>query len=236
MSFTTLPDELLFQIAQIVFRTAPNDIEDLGRVFWRSRNVSWPLIREHRKSLKAYTKLQLNSAGAAEVFFDICRRPWVALYPSSLEVSANRNLRTLNRPKTIKQVAIVEAFKVKRSSVSNEDLEDTILRTGLVPALDTPIWINAINNGDEDYLFAILLACLPNLERFVIHLDLEKLEQVKEIIRRIKEQWSRRAALPSLKTVQVREKDGARSCDLEMFPLFAAIPGVQSIHGSVCQL
>ena len=236
MSLTTLPDELLFQIAEIVSQTAPNDIEDFGRGCRRLRNIAWPLIQEHRKSLHAYTNIHANSAVAADLIFELCRRPWVGVYPKSLEVSANRNLKTLERPKTVKQVAIVDAFKAKRNTVRDEELEETIVRTGLIPHIDVPAWMDGIKRGDEDYLFAILLACLPNLERFVIRLDLEKMEQVKEMVRTIKKEWSQKATLPNLRTVQVRERDGARQGDLEMFPLLAAIPGVTNVHGSVSRL
>ena len=233
MSLTALPGELLLQVAETISRTAPNDIEDFGSACRRLRGVAAPLIKEHRKLLKEYTKLSLNNAGAAKVLFEICKRPWVALYPDALEVSANRNWRSLERPKTKRQVAVVEDVTAKRSIITDDELEDTISRTGLIPKEETFVWVNAVNNGDEDFLFALLLACLPNLQRFVIRLDSNKMEQVKDMVRAIKRRWPQRQALPQLRTVHVLEREGASTCDLEMFPLFAAIPGVQKMHGSV---
>ena len=233
MAFISLPSELLSQIAQIVSQAAPNDIEDLGRACRRLRNISWPLIIEHRKSLVEYTRVDANNAVAANLLFEICRRPWVAIYPKSLDLTANKHLRTLQRPKTVKQVALVDAFKAKSNTVSDEDLEETLFRTGLIPKAHAAWWVESIRHGDEDYLFAALLACLPNVERLNIGLDLEKLEQTKEMLRNIKKEWNQNLALTKLTTVQVRERDGARHCDLELFPLLAAIPGVQKLHASV---
>ena len=233
MSLIGLPGELLFQVAEIISRTAPNDIEEFGSACRRTRGVASPLIREHRKLLKEYTKLSVDNAGAAHVLFEICKRPWVALYPRTLQVSANRNWRTLERPRNKKQLAVVEDFSARRSTITDDELEDTILRTGLIPKQETFVWVNAVKSGDEDFLFALLLACLSNLQRFVIRLDTNKMEQVKETVRAIKRRWSVKPTLPHLRTVHVLEREGASTCDLEMFPLFAAIPGVQKMHGSV---
>lgn len=233
MSLTALPSELLYQIAEAISRTAPKSIEDFGLTSRRLRSVAIPLIKEHRRLTRHYKKNIFNNFGAAEVLFEICKRPWVALYLRKLELAANRHWRNLERPKNKKQLAIVEDFRSKRSDITDDDLEDLVLRNGLVPTQDASIWKNAINVGDEDYLFALLLASLPNLEHLIIQLDSNKLEQVKEMIRTIKKEWPRRQALPKLKTVKVSEREGASSCDLETFPLLAAIPGVDVIQGSV---
>ncbi|KAL9124172.1 MAG: hypothetical protein Q9217_006474 [Psora testacea] len=232
MSLTALPGELLFQIAETISRTTPNDIECIGRTSYRLRGVAAPLIKEHRKLLKQYTKLHVDNAGAANTLFEICKRPWVAFYPHILEVSANRNRRTLERPRNAKERAVTEDVAVKRSMITDDDLEALMLGTGLIPAPETYLWMNGIIGGDEDYLFALLLACLPSLQRFVIRLDLNKMEQIKEMVRAIKKNWPRRQTLPNLRTVHVLEREGSSTSDLEMFPLFAAIPGVQNMRGS----
>ena len=236
MPLTDLPDELLYDIAKSVSQELPYDIENIGRACGRLRLVCWPLIKEHRKALKAYTTLSCRSEAAADFFFTICKKPWAAFYPRSLEVWANKHLRTLQRPKTVKQIAMIDAFKAKRDTVSDEEMEDVITRTGLIPSTQISTWIDEIRKGDEDYLFAILLACLPKLKRFVVHLDLEKMEQLKEMVRNVKREWPRRPSLPDLENVQVREKEGARNCDLELFPLLASIPSVQNLHASVSKV
>ena len=236
MSLTSLPDDLIYDIAKTLSLECPDDIEKIGRTCARFRCVVWPLVEEHRKAIKAYSKLDCHSVGAADFFFTICKKPARASYPRTLEVSANRQLRTLERGSTAKQIALVNAFKAKRDTVSDEDIEAAIARTGLIPQDQTSRWIEGIRAGDEDYLFAILLVSLPKLKRFVIHLDLEKMEVLKEMVRTIDKEWTRRPSLPDLVNVQVRERDGARDCDLELLPLLASIPGVQSLHASVSQL
>lgn len=233
MSLTTLPCELLFQIAEHISRTAPKSIENFGLTTRRLRGVAIPLIKEHHKLTQDYKNQVVSNFGAAEILFEICKRPWVAFYLRRLELAANRNWRTLERPKNKKQLAAVDAFRLRRSDVTDDELEDLVLRNGLVRAQDALVWKDAINVGDEDYLFALLLASSPNLEHFVIRLDSNKMEQVKEMVRAIKREWPKRQALPKLKSVKVLEREGASSCDLETFPLFAAIPGVEVIQGSV---
>ena len=236
MCLAALPSELLSQIVKIISRITPKDIESIGRTSRRLREIAAPYIKEHRALLKAYTKLSLNNTGAAKTLFEICKRPWVALYPQSLEVSADRNWTTLERPRNVRQRAVVEDVTMKRSMITDDELGFLVQGTELVPHQDMYEWIKAINRADEDYVFAILLACLPNLQRFIIRLDLNKMERMKQVLRSIQALWSQRQALPNLRTVHVLEKEGSSTCDLEMFPLFAAIPGVQKIHGSVTTL
>ena len=233
MSLLTLPTELLFQIAETISRITPNDIESIGRTSSQLRDVSAPLVKEHRKLLKEFTKLDVDIAGAAKALFEICKRPWVALYPRHLEVSANRSWRTLERPRNARQTALLGDVAMKRSLITDEDLGHLILKTGLISPQDACVWTSAISSGDEDYLFALLLACLSNVQRVVIRPDSNKMEQVKEMVRAIKVHWPQRQTLPELRIVHVVEREGSRSCDLEMFPLFAAIPGVEKMHGSV---
>ena len=234
MSLTVLPSELLFQIAEVISRTAPKSIEDFGLTSRRLRHVALPLVEEHRKLIRDYKDVKVNNSGAAEILFQICKRPWMAFYVRKVELAANRNWRTLERPKHGRQRLAVEAFNLSKSDITDDELEDLVLQNRLVPPHDILVWKNAIKVGDEDYLFALLLASLPNLEHFVIRLDSNKMEQVKEMIRAMKREWPDRQALPKLKSVKVLEREGAGSCDLEIFPLFAAVPGVQSIHGGVC--
>ena len=236
MPSTALPSELLLQIAEIVSRLTPNDIETLGRTSHRLREIAAPLITEHRKLVKEYTKLRLDNAGAAKTLFEICNRPWVALYPQHLEVSANKNRRSFERSRNSTQRAVAGDMVTKGSMVTDDVLEDLLLGTGLIPAQETYDWMVAIRRCDEDYLFALLLACLPNLQRFVIRLDLNKMEQVKEMVRAIKANWPRRQTLPKLRTIHVLDRGGSSTSNLELFPLFAAIPGIEKMHGSVRNL
>lgn len=234
MSLTALPSELLFQVAELICRTAPKNVLDFALTSRRLRAVAGPLTEECRKLTQDYKEKDVNNFGAAEVLFEICKRPWVALHLKKLRLAAARSWRTLERPKNKKQLAVVQAFNLRRSDISDDDLEHLVLQSGLVPTQDAVVWKNAINVGDEDYLFALLLASLPNLEHLVIRLDSNKMEQVKEMVRAIKRKWPERKTLPNIKSVKVLEREGASSCDLEIFPLFAAIPGVEIIQGGVC--
>ena len=234
MALSTLPSELLLQIGQIVGQSVPTDIEHFGASSRRLRQALWPLIQEHRQCLRRYTTLQASNAAAAHVFFEVCQRPWVASYPRSLEISANKHMPTLEKPKTKRHIEIIDHFRVRRDSIKDDELTSVITGTDLVDASETQVWLDAVKRGHEDYLFALLVACLPNLERLIVCLDFEKLERVKDMVRKAKEGRPRRKSLANLKFVHVREREGARSCDLEMFPLLAAVPGVQKAYANVC--
>ncbi len=231
MSFNSLPNEIIYQISS---RVQPADLENYGRTSHRIQNIAAPFVQEHRQLKEKYTKISLNHIGAAKLFYEICARPWVALYPRYLEVKSNKEWRTFENSRNRVRAAQVEEAMLKRSTTDVEDIWCTIRRTGLIPDSDTGAWIHELDRGDEDYLFAIMLACLPNLERVIVRLDRIMLEQVKEMVRTIKRQPSNPyhpKALSKLRDTRVIEREGSNTCDLELFPLLASLPGIQILHG-----
>lgn len=199
----------------------------------RIRNIAAPFVQEHRQLKAEYTRISLNHAAAAELLYEMCAQPWIALYPKSLEIKSNRNWRTLENPRN-RDRAQVEQITMKRSLVEEEDIRDLLRRTGLIPTHEMGRWLDEITRGEEDHLFALMLACLPNVERLVIRLDHMRMEQVKEMVRQIMRQPSlpfRQKALSKLTDARVLEREGSTSCDLELFPLLASLPGIKMLHG-----
>lgn len=231
MSFSALPNELIYQIAQ---RVQPDDLDSFGHTSHRIKNVAAPFVKEHRQLKAQYSKISLGHVGAAKLVYEMCARPWLRLYPRSLELRANRQWRTLENPGTRAKAKEVEAITVTRSLAEEEDIRDVLRRTRLIPAHEVDKWLEEIERGDEDYLFALMLACLPNLERLIIRLDHTRLEQVKEMVRTIKRQpesSQHPRALSRLKDARVLEREGSNTCDLELFPLIASLPGIEFLHG-----
>ncbi|MCJ1453137.1 hypothetical protein MMC28_003482 [Mycoblastus sanguinarius] len=233
MSFNALPNELIFGISQ---RVQPADLENYGSTSHRIKNVAAPFVQEHRQLKAEYTKISLNHVAAAKLLYEICARPWVALYPTSLELISNKAWRTFEGPRNKERIRLVGEVSLKRSLLEDDDTAEVLRRTGLISADDLDQWLQEIERGDEDYLFALMLACLPNVNRLTVRLDHNKLEQVKEMIRAIKRQPSsphRPPALSRLREVHVLDKDtsGNGTCDLELFPLLASLPGIRTIHG-----
>ena len=233
MSFNSLPNELIYQISQ---RVHPADLENYGRTSSRIRLIAAPFMQEHRQLKAEYTKISVNHVATAKMLYEMCARPWIALYPESVELSAHRSWRNFEGHRHRERRALVAEVISKRSLVDEADLKHFLRRTRLIPADEMDRWLEQINTGDEDYLFALMLACLPNIRRLTIRLDHTKLEQVKEMIRSIKRQPPNALgdkALSKLKDVYVLEKDTSDDgvCDLEMFPLLASLPGIQSMHG-----
>lgn len=231
MSLGGLPSELIYAIS---YRIPPDAIEAYGRTCHRIRNIAAPLIREHRELLADYTKTSLHNGDAARMLYAICARPWIRLYPKSLEVTANSYRKTLENPKAIKQKVLAQPLMLEKQEVEASDIRDLVQGTGLVELHEVDTWLKKLDNGDEDYLFALLIALFPNLQKLRIHLNSEKLVQVKEMLRRIRlNSGGPSVALRNLRDVHILEKDGSssRSCDLEMFPLAAALPGVERMYG-----
>lgn len=233
MSFNALPTELIHQISQ---RVQPADLENYGQTSRLIRKIAAPFVKEHRQLKAEYTKVCVNHVAAAKMLYDMCARPWIALYPESVELRGHRSWRNFEDPRNRARAALVAEVISKRSLVDEADVRDFLRRTRLIPAQEVDGWLDKINKGDEDCLFALMLACLPNIQRLTVSLDHTKLEQVKEMIRSIKRQppvaFGDRA-LSKLKIVHVLEKDTSENgvCDLEMFPLLASLPGIQSMHG-----
>lgn len=230
MSFNTLPNELIYQISQ---RVQPADLESYGCTSHRVRNIAAPFVQEHRQLKSQYTQVCLSHAAAAELVYDICARPWIALYPQSLEVKSNRNWRTLENPRN-RDRAQVERITIKRTLIKEADIKDLLLKPGLIPIHDVGRWLAEISRGEEDHLFALLLASLPNVERLVVRLDQMRMEQMKDMVRSIKLQPTlphRPKALSKLSDARILEREGASSCDLELFPLLASLPGLKSLYG-----
>ena len=230
MSFAALPNELIYQISQ---RVQPADLESYGRTSHRIRDIAAPFVQEHRQLKADYKKLSLNHVAAAKLLYDICARPWIALYPRFLEVKSNRDWRTLENPRKKDRIH-VEQVTLKKSLISEEDVEDLLQRTGLIPVHEIGYWLDGIDKGDEDYLFALMIACLPNVERLIIRLDHLRLERTKHTIRLIRTQSSlpdSPKALSKLTDARVLDKDGSLTSDLELFLLLASLPGLQVLHG-----
>lgn len=231
MSFTALPNELIYQISQ---RVQPDDLESYGRTSHRIKNIAAPFVREHRQLRRTYTKISLNHVAAAKMVYEMCARPWVRLYPRTLEVKTVQNWRTFGYPRTRNEAEQVEAVTLSRSLAKEEEMRDLLRRTRLIPVHEMGTWLQRIEHGDDDYLFALMIACLPNLKRLIIRLDHTRLEQVKEMVRAIKRQPDsvhHSKALSRLTDARVLEREGSNTCDLEMFPLVASLPGIQILHG-----
>ena len=230
MSFAALPNELIFEIAN---RIRPDDIESYELINHRFRDIARPVIREHRQLKDQYTKLFLGHVSAAKLLYEMCARPWIQWYPRVLTVQANRRWRSFENPRRDEDKQEVWAISARRSVINSEDLIELLRRTRLISEPEIHAWLDATALGDEDYLFALILACLPNLERLIIRLDYQRLEQVKEMIRRIKRQpvsTDAPRALPRLIDARVLEREGSNTPDLEIFPLIASLPGIRTLH------
>ncbi|MCJ1275845.1 hypothetical protein MMC21_003649 [Puttea exsequens] len=231
MSFDALPNELIYHISQ---RVQPPDLESYVSSNHRIREIAHPIVEEHRQLKAKYTKINLTHIAAAELLYEICYRPWIALYPQSVQFQSNKAWRTFENPRNRRDRAELERVMIKSNLVDDEDVRDMIGKSGLVPRHEMGPWLNELGRGDEDCLFASLLACLPNIERLVIRSDDPDMERVKTIVRSVKAQPSNSGcprALSKLSDARVLGREGSSSCDLEIFPLLASIPTIKILHG-----
>lgn len=230
MSLATLPSELIFQISQSI---QPDDIESYGRLSHRIKDIAAPFVREHRQLRAQYTQISLGHVAAAKLFYDMCTRPWIRLYPRKLELKANKEWRTFENARR-RDMGDIEEITLKRTATRDEDMRRLLQMTGLIPEDDASHWLEEVERGDEDYLFALMLACLPNVQRLIIRLDQVKLHQLKDMVRKIKRSTtttSQTRIVQRMTDVRVLEREGSNDCDLELFPLLASLPGVHSLRG-----
>lgn len=203
-----------------------------GRTCQRIRSISTPLIIEHRQLQHEFTRPSLDHTSAARLLYAIARRPWIKLYPQVVELVGGKTPALGMRPATTKAKRLRQQLDSLRAGVADVDLREMILGTGLILPHRLDEWIEGVDNADDDYVFALLLAALPNIWRIDILSNCNKLERVKEIVRKIRNQGhEHRRALGNLRTVRVIEQGRSNECDLELFPLFAALPGIEDIYG-----
>ena len=235
MSFTALPNELIYQISQ---RIQPEDIEQYANTNHRIRDIAMPFLLEHYSCRSKYTKISLNNITAASLFYELCARPWVGSYPRILEIRSNKDWQSFTNVQR-RNTSQIDSLLRRRSVVSNESMRYLLRTTGLISESDMGQWIGKIELGDEDFLFAMMLACLPNLYRLIIRLDDTGVEQVKEMLRTIKRKpidLHHHKALHRLIDVRVLEREGSsersnrETSNLELFTLVAAVPGVKVLH------
>ena len=227
VSLVSLPNELIYQVSQ---RIQPDDIENYAYTNRRIRNIAKPFLQEHRACKSKFTKIAVNGVTAASFFYEVCARPWSRSYPRVLELNW-RGFAHLQKTSKVQTDDVV----LKRSVIREEDIRYLLRLTELIPEHAEDEWIDKVELEDEDTLFALMLACLPNLQRLVIRLDNARLEQVKEMLRTIKRQQNNLhppKALHRLVEARVLEREGSNNTsNLEIFPLVAAIPGIKVLHG-----
>ena len=232
MSLGALPNELLEQICKQI---PPDSLERYGRTSRRIRSVAAPFIKEHRELKAMYKKVSLTRLDAVKMVYEMFERPRIRLYIRRLDLKANRHERPpKNFDQQKRRAKDAEAMQLKKSLTRQKDMKDLLRKTGLIPEDEMGKWLEEIERENEDYLFAFLLACLPNIEMLTIKLDRARLEQVKEMIRVIKRQpvsSHHPRALSRLTDARILEREGSDTCDLELFPLVASLPGVQTLHG-----
>ena len=235
MSLLALPNEIIHQISE---RIHPHDIESYGRINRRFRILAAPFVQEHRSNQKIYRKTSLDHVLATKLIYEMAARPWLRFYPRYLELRANKHWKTLESvPRATDKAEHVDAIRVLQSRVEEKDIRSLLRMTRLIPEHEIEKWLEAIERGEEDYVLALMLACLPNVKRLIIRLDHDRLEQVKDMVRAIRRQSqspskseNHHVALSKLIDGRILEREGSDG-DLELFPLIASLPGVQVLHG-----
>ena len=230
MSLNALPTELVWAIST---RVHPDTIEAYGRTCSRIRTVAAPLIEEHRKLQNEFTRARLEQAGAARLIYAIASRPWIKLYPQTVELVGGKVPVLGHRPTTAKAQWLRKELDEVREKVDEDEVRQLIEGTGLIRPDEVDLYLSGIRDASDDFVFALLLAILPNVQRIDLLCQANKLDRVKEMVRRIGRQASNahRRALSNLRSVHIVEQGSPNDCDLELFPIFALLPGLEDLYG-----
>lgn len=180
MSLLKLPNELLILILECIL---PADIENFSKICSRVRELSGPMVREHRILALEYSHIQVFKEIVPSTLTDYCTGSYrLSQYPRSLDIMGWDKYSPFNRI----------------PSGTLDRLLAMAKRIGLIADDRVHHWFGEISSRDMA-IIPFLLPCLPNLQtlRF-IGPKCEGLEYVEEIVNSVVESQRRSKNLQAL--------------------------------------
>ncbi|CAD6578128.1 MAG: hypothetical protein ASARMPRED_008539 [Alectoria sarmentosa] len=220
--FASLPNELICEILKLV---QPEDLENFAQ---SSRNVlrlAFPFLAEHRALIRKYSTLRNNKSpdSIENILTTIIANPCLGSYVKKVELGPlmaskieadSANEYTKERLETFTTAAL-ESECLKRPS------EEEVLD-------EREFWSDAIKDGDEDILLAILLPLLPNLAALSVEAKSTRLN-CKWYHSAVEQAASAtKPTLCNLTHVQLNPR-GAHGYDLAEIQRFSALPSVRVV-------
>ena len=155
--FASLPNELIYEILNFV---KPEDLENFAQA---SRNVfqlASPFLSEHRALIRTYHTLRnsTNPDAIAKLLATVIADPCIGYYVKRIELGP-----LAESPVGVHQENVYPKDKLDLFTTAALDSK-CLKRPSEEDVLDEKeFWSNAIQDGNEDILLAILLPLLPNL-------------------------------------------------------------------------
>ena len=216
--FASLPNELICEILKLV---QPEDLENFAQL---SRNVfrlAFPFLAEHRALIRKYNTLRNNKdpVSIETLLINIIANPCVGSYVKKVElgplmeseVEADSANAYTKEELEMFITAALESECLKRPS------EEEVLD-------EREFWSDAIKDGNEDILLAILLPLLPNLAALSVEAKSTRLDWYDSAVEQAAS--ATKPTLCKLTHVQLNPR-GAHSYHLAEIQRFSALPSVR---------
>lgn len=234
-AFAQLPNEL---ISKILWQAEPRDIESLSAISKHVYHLATPLLQEHRKLKRQYTRLKSpREVGCEEVdnwfvehLIAILQNPRIALYINELHLTHwKESWQTLHGAP---DSASLSGYHLSYPAHMLDQLEHAVRTANTIPPDRIGDWITRIRAGDEDPIIALLLLHMPNLQTLVQESYRgPSQEKIRETIQHIV-QTNNPSYLSQLRQVTLDyesydEADWADDCNL--LQAYMLLPSVQSL-------
>ena len=160
VNFTSLPNELLFQIMRSV---QPEDLENFAQISRNSYSLAFPFLTEHRALIRKYSTFCActGTRSIRDFLGTILASPGIGSYVRKFELGTIIDRGLINS--TLKYTE--EELEIFTSAALNSECLEKPPEEEVFDKKD--FWANNIRYGNDDILLAILLPLLPNLATLV---------------------------------------------------------------------
>ena len=160
VTFTSLPNELLFQIMRSV---QPEDFENFAQISRNIYSLAFPFLTEHRALIRKYSTFCAftGTRSIRDLLGTILASPGIGSYVRKFELGTviDRPLINNTLEYTEEELEIFTSAALD-SECLRKPSEEEVLD-------EKDFWANKIRYGNDDILLAILLPLLPNLATLV---------------------------------------------------------------------
>ena len=217
--FASLPNELIREILKLV---QPEDLENFAQLSPNVFRLASPFLDEHRALIRKYHTIR-NDKGpgsVATLLSTVIANPRICSYVKRVELgqlresTAGLDQANVYTKKELEDfvTAALESEYVQRPS------EEEVLD-------ESEFWSEAIQDGNEDILLAILLPLLPNLATLSVEADSTQLTWYDSAIERAA--LATRSTLCKLAHIRLNPRGGLDGYHLREIKKFCRLPSVR---------
>ena len=226
--FLDLPNEIIHEIVQHV---SPSDIESLAWTCARVKKVAANVLETHRALMRKHGVYRFCSdrirrrCDLSSLVNQILREPWTAVYVQKIILDRlARSWFEHPNEKYLRSGPTKDLLPFCEQDMSK--LRNTVEKC--IPSEDwDAIWVQPLENGDEDPILALLLLLLPNLAT----LTFETTENAFTNSKQLHERVIHRVATKQMSGTPLSHLRHAQVSRLKLLSIAASLPSMKSIHG-----